>query len=104
MSHVCQRLVEAARYLETQGMTVEQLRTLHHSLRRLETFNSTYKYFGKDRELRPVNISYADRLIFVAEMHQAKPGPIGKLVSEALLRWPMSTRSNPSVKPKVGAD
>lgn len=82
-------LVEAARYLQAQGLTVEQLRSMHHSRRRLETFASTYRYFGKNKELKHVNIFYAERLIHVAERHRATGAAFEKLISQALARWPL---------------
>jgi len=87
--NICQRLVDAANYLEIQGMSTNQLRSLHHSIRRTETYMSTRKYFGINKELRPINVAYANRLIHIAEQHQAKQGSISILISEALLRWPL---------------
>lgn len=87
--HLCERLVDSARYLERQGMSVQQLRSLHHSTTRPETYRSTYRYFGDNKELKQVNIDYANRLIFVAEQHRQGNGAISTLIEQALQRWPL---------------
>lgn len=89
MSHICEKLLNAAHYLEVQGMSVQQLRALHHSQSRLETFASTYKYFGTNRMLRLKNERYAERLIFVAEEWRKGNGNFVSLVQRALERWPL---------------
>ncbi|MCV2357629.1 GIY-YIG nuclease family protein [Paucibacter sp. TC2R-5] len=82
------RLVEAARYLERQAMSVSLLRDLHHSPRRDETFAATLRYFSKKTELRLNNQLYGARLIFVAAEHRATGLPFEQLVQAALRRHP----------------
>ena len=89
MSHICERLVTATRYLEGQDMSVQQLRTLHHPQQKPETFTSTYKYFARNKDLRHANTLYAERLIFVAEKHRKGKGNIDLLIQQALTRWPL---------------
>jgi hypothetical protein len=89
--HLCERLVDAVRYLEAKGMSVQQLRSMHHSMSRPETFRSTYRYFGVPKELSSVNVAYANRLIYVAEQHLLGRGNLSGLIEEALVRWPVAT-------------
>lgn len=89
MSHICERLVGAVHYLQRNGLTVEQLRALHHPQRTPETFASTLRYFGSPKELRPLNRAYAERLIYVADEHRKGREGMGQLVEQALSRWPM---------------
>jgi hypothetical protein len=89
MPHICERLVAAAKYLEANGMSAAQLRAVHHSQRRLETFASTYRYFGENKELRHNNLLYAERLIYIAEEHRRGRRSIASLVQEAIERWPL---------------
>ena len=87
-SHACIRIVEAARYLQSVGMSVQQLRTIHHSLRKTETFASTIRYFGENKDLGNKNTRYAQRLEFIATEYQKSRTGFDALVSEALRRWP----------------
>ncbi len=89
MSRMCEQLVAAARYLEAQGMSVQQLRALHHPQKQPETFASTYGYFGKYDELGAKNRLYAERLIFVSDEHRKGSGGIASLVHSALIKWPL---------------
>jgi hypothetical protein len=89
MAHICERVVAAAHYLQANGMTVDHLRALHHSPRNDETFASTFRYFGSNKELKEMNVRYANRLIHVAERHQSVGGHLSSLVREALERWPL---------------
>ena len=91
MSHVCEQLVVDARYLKGAGMSQEQLSTLHHfSLKdREETFKSTLKYFGKNRDLRHKNTDYANRLKFVAAEHRHSGTGFNVLIAQALKKWPL---------------
>ena len=87
-SHACIRVVEAATYLQLVGMSVQQLRAIHHSLRKTETFASTIRYFGENKDLGDKNSRYAQRLEFIAAEHRKKVTGFDALVSEALSRWP----------------
>jgi hypothetical protein len=85
-----QELTRALDYLEAAGMTVQELRSLHHwsglpSEKRV-TFASTRRYFIKGQALLANNSKFADRLMFVAE--GLRPS-IAKLVSDALKKNPM---------------
>jgi hypothetical protein len=91
MTHICEQLVAAAQYLERNGMSVQQLRALHHSRNQnsLASFASTYRYFGTNMDLGDKNVLYATRLIFVAEEHQKHGGIISSGVEKALAKWPV---------------
>lgn len=89
MPHICERLVAAARYLEANGMSVGHLRALHHLQKRPETFASSYRYFGTNKELDHKNQLYAQRLIFVADEHRRSGDSFDSLVRRAVSKWPM---------------
>jgi hypothetical protein len=89
MPHICESLVSAVQYLEQHGLSVEQLRALHHPQRRPETFASTLKYFGQSKELKPLNRKYAERLIYIASEHRNGRAGLSALVEQALSRWPL---------------
>jgi hypothetical protein len=91
MSHTCEELVAAARYLEANGMSNEQLRSIHHSKRRKESFASTYRYFGVNKELKFNNMLYAQRLKYVANGHRQGNQSIAVLVRKAIEQWPLRT-------------
>jgi hypothetical protein len=82
------QIVQAARYLQEQGMELELLRDLHHFPRRSETFAATMRYFGAKTSLRERNIAYGARLLYVAEQHQRGHRAFRALVEEALERFP----------------
>lgn len=82
------KLVEAARYLEQQRMSVSLLRDLHHSPRRDETFAATVRYFREKTELQLNNQLYGSRLILVADQHRVTGLPLEELVQLALRRHP----------------
>jgi hypothetical protein len=82
------QLVEAAAYLEQQGMSVVLLRDLHHSPRRDETFTSTLRYFRKKTSLLRTNLIYGSRLVYVANTHQQSGKSFSQIVQESLLRYP----------------
>jgi len=92
MSHICEQLIEDARYLKLAGMSQQHLSTLHHfSLKdREETFTSTLKYFGENKDLRRNNTNYANRLKFVAAEHRRTGKGFNSLVAQALAKWPLS--------------
>lgn len=69
------QLLEDLAYLELAGMTVDQLRSLHHWAGRpgseeRVTFNSARDYFSRGHEMGANNSLFADRLHFVAEAHK----------------------------------
>lgn len=82
-------VVEAARYLQGQGMSANLLRDMHHSPRRDETFGATLRYFSEKQNLRQNNLKYGARLIYVAERHRKTGRGFGELVREALQCHPM---------------
>jgi hypothetical protein len=90
MPHICERLVAAAKYLEAQGMSAEQLQAVHHSKRRKETFAGTYRYFGEAKELKAKNTLYAKRLIYLEQEHRRGQRSISSLVEAAIQQWPLS--------------
>jgi len=81
-------LVEAAAYLESQGMSVSLLRDMHHSPRRYETFRSARRYFSEKTSLLRSNVLCGLRLVYVAEQHQVTGRAFPELVQEALRRHP----------------
>lgn len=69
------QLLENLDYLERVGLTVAQLRRLHHwggdpAREARVTFESTRSYFAKDQEMLENNSSFADRVKLVAEVHR----------------------------------
>jgi hypothetical protein len=89
--HPCQRIVAAAKYLESNGFTQAQLSSIHHdSLKgRSVTFNTAYKYFGEHRELKDRNLDYGNRLAFIADQYKAGAGRFSDLIALALKQWPL---------------
>jgi hypothetical protein len=81
-------LVEIVQYLERKGMSVEQLRNLHHSQSRRETFKTSQNYFSGKTTIRGNNILYCARLSYVAERHRTTGRQFSELVQEALARHP----------------
>lgn len=82
------RLINAASYLASAGMSVSLLRELHHTPRHDETFASTLRYFSRKFDLRHKNQVYGARLIHVADRHRQDEGSFRTLVNEALARHP----------------
>jgi hypothetical protein len=89
--HSCERIVEAAKYLEASGFTQKQLSSIHHfSLKgRDVTFATAYKYFGEHKDVKERNLAYAERLAFIAEQYKAKAGRFSDLIAQALKKWPL---------------
>jgi hypothetical protein len=83
-----QALLEAARYLQSAGMSNKILRLVHHL--KGETFNMTLSYFARHSELQGRNIAYAQRLILMAEQHAKTGRSWEALAQDALDRFPMS--------------
>lgn len=86
-----EQLLTDLEYLEAAGMTIAQLRSLHHWSDRPEamervTFSSARDYFSQGREMKSNNAAFADRLRCVADLHQR--GLVG-LVENALRRYPL---------------
>jgi len=88
-SHLCAQVVEAARYLQSAGMSVQHLQAIHHSVRKTETFAATIRYFGENKDLGDKNTRYAQRLGFIAAEHRRTGTGFSTLVDEALRRWPL---------------
>jgi len=92
------QLLEDIAYLESIGMTLDQLRSLHHWAGRPSsegrvTFNSARDYFRRGQELGVNNSLFADRLNFVAKAHtqdvaDARTANIGDLVEHAVRELP----------------
>ncbi|MCY0914037.1 hypothetical protein [Massilia antarctica] len=69
------QILEDLAYLELVGMTLDQLRSLHHWAGRpgseeRVTFKSGHDYFDLGHEMGANNSLFADRLHFVAEAHK----------------------------------
>lgn len=78
-------------YLEKVGMTVEQLRSLHHWSERSEanervTFSSARDYFSYGHAMKSNNAAFADRLRLVADLHRRG---LAGLVESALQKYPL---------------
>jgi hypothetical protein len=91
MNHLCEQVVESATYLQSAGMSREQLSQLHHfSLKgRLVSFAQTCDYFSVSKDLKQNNIRFAERLNFVASEHRRSKQGLSLLVQQALVRWPL---------------
>ena len=90
MSDPCKEIVQAARYLQADGMSRKQLSALHHfsAKGREVSFASICRYFGAGKNLRANNRRFAERLTFVADARRHGEG-LDPLVQEALARWPL---------------
>jgi hypothetical protein len=91
MKHLCEQLIESARYLESAGLSRQQLSQLHHFSRRGGTvgFAETYAYFGVNKELRRTNQAFAERLKYIATEHKRSGRSLSALVRQALSQWPL---------------
>lgn len=89
--HICEQVVNSAKYLEENGFSQKQLSSLHHfSLDgRDETFNSLEKYFSENKNLHERNTNLANRLIYVADQYKQKKGTFSQLIGQALEKWPL---------------
>jgi len=88
-----EQLLEDLAYLERAGMTVEQLRSLHHwagtHTEAKVTYATVRDYFGHERDMREKNSTFAERLHLMAELHRRG---IPALLEVALRIYP----SNPT--------
>jgi hypothetical protein len=91
MPHPCEQLIEAAHYLESEGMSSDQLSQLHHfSLRGGKVyFKLVYCYFGTNKNLQQNNSNFAERVTFVASRRKASGQAFKDLIEQALKRWPL---------------
>lgn len=85
------QLLADLEYLKTAGMTIDQLRSLHHWSDRPDaskhvTFSSARDYFSQGQEMRSNNAAFADRLRHVADLHQRG---LAGLVETALQKYPL---------------
>jgi hypothetical protein len=86
-----EQLLSDLDYLEKAGMTVDQLRSLHHWSDRPEasrrvTFSTARDYFSNGQQMRSNNAAFAERLRLVADLHQRG---LAGLVDAALHRHPL---------------
>lgn len=75
MSKKSTQLLDDLAYLESVGMTLDQLRSLHHWAGRpgseeRVTFKSARDYFSRGHEMGTNNSLFAERLHLVAEAHK----------------------------------
>lgn len=93
--HICEQVVNRAKYLEEKGLTQKQLTSLHH--RSLdggeESFSSLLKYFSVNKNLQKKNTNLANRIIFVADQYKLKKGAFSQLIDQALEKWPLSQKA-----------
>jgi hypothetical protein len=78
-------------YLEKIGMTVDQLRSLHHWSDHPEasgrvSFATVRNYFAKGQEMRSNNAAFADRLRLVADLHRRG---LAGLIETAIHKHPL---------------
>ncbi len=86
-----QRLCSDLDYLESAGLTLEQLRSLHHWSTRPEaaervSFAIARNYFAKELPMKANNEAFAARLRLVVELHR---GGFDALVKHALSKYPL---------------
>ena len=86
--HLCALTVEALTYLQSAGMTKDQLKDVHHNPRRTETYHAALRYFSSPKELRAVNEAYSKRLQSIAERHKAEQLFFDQLIVESIKQWP----------------
>lgn len=88
------QLLEDLNYLEQAGMTVEQLRSLHHwagtSTEKKVSYATVRDYFSHGRDMRENNTIFAERLHLVAQTHK---GGMPALIEIALHAYPSSQAS-----------
>lgn len=91
MSTRCEQIVEATRYLESVGLSRDQLSQLHHFARkgRPISFALVYSYFGESKDLQERNSRFGDRLAYVARERRAGRRDLNSLIAEALKAWPL---------------
>jgi hypothetical protein len=82
-------IVRAAKYLQLAGMSLNQLRRLHHSKARAETFKATIDYFSGITDLKEKNRLYGARLMHVEGGHKEYGISFDELVRSALELFPM---------------
>jgi hypothetical protein len=69
------QLIEDLEYLESVGLTTDQLRRLHHwggdpERETRVTFASARSYFSKDHDMNEKNAAFADRLRMITDLHR----------------------------------
>lgn len=80
--HICEQIVNSSKYLEAQGLTQNQLSSLHHfSLNGRDTsFSSTNNYFGANKNLQERNTKFGNRIIFVANQYKQGKGNFTRML------------------------
>lgn len=89
-----EQLVADLNYLQAVGLTVAQLRTLHHWTDRPEaesrvTFESAVSYFSKGQDMKANNAAFATRLRFIVETHRQS---LSVIVGNALQNYPVANQ------------
>lgn len=87
-----EQLVADLKYLQAVGVTVAQLRSLHHWADRPEaasrvTFESAVNYFSKGQGMKANNAAFAARLRFIVEAHRQS---LSAIISNALQSYPVT--------------
>ena len=95
--HLCEKMIESAEYLKSNGFSEDQLTELHHSslIGGKERFNALDKYYSVNKNLGRKNTDYANRVIFVADSHKRNKEPFSKAILKALEKWPLSRETKP---------
>lgn len=90
--HICEQVVNSAKYLEDNGFTQKQLSSLHHfSLDgKDESFSALLNYFSVNKNLQERNTNLANRIIYVANQYKLNKGNFSQLVEQALGKWPLA--------------
>jgi hypothetical protein len=77
--HICEQLVHALEYLESQDISEEHLSCLHHySLNGGKvTYKNAYEYFSENKTLQDNNWRFAQRVIRVSDGLKNRKGRYG---------------------------
>ncbi|WP_304620212.1 hypothetical protein [Paracoccus sediminilitoris] len=83
------KLIQALEYLRDHGLTIDQLCDLHHNPKRAERFGAAISYRNSPpQEYQEPNITYHQRLLFVAAEHWRTEAGFDALVSQARAKFP----------------
>ena len=93
-------LVEALQELRSAGLTSSHLTRLHHfSLKGGNvSLPVVIAYFQESNSLRGRNIALSERLRYVAEEVRARPRDLDKIISAALLAYPLGSETVEAVR------
>ena len=62
----------------------------HFSLKGRDiSFGQVKNYFGSNKNLQDRNITFGNRIIYVADQHKQGKGGLSQLIKDALAKWPL---------------